>query len=94
MSGRPLMNDSNDIAEQLRQEIATRARLELDQIKPDAHFVLDLGMSSLDLLSVLAFAEKSFAARFPDEILADLTTLDKVDAAVREYQIQQSERDE
>jgi len=85
------MNDTNDIAEQLRQEIAARARLELDQVKPDAHFVLDMGMSSLDLLSVLAFAEKSFATRFPDEILADLTTLNKVDAAVREYQNQQSE---
>ena len=85
------MNDSNDIVEQLRREIATRARLDLDQVKPDAHFVLDMGMSSLDLLSVLAFAEKSFATRFPDEILADLTTLNKVDAAVREYQNQQSE---
>ena len=88
------MNDSNDIVEQLRHEIATRARLDLDQVKPDAHFVLDMGMSSLDLLSVLAFAEKSFATRFPDEILADLTTLNKVDAAVREYQDQQSEPDE
>ena len=88
------MNDSNDIVEQLRQEIATRARLDLDQVKPDGHFVLDMGMSSLDLLSVLAFAEKSFATRFPDEILADLTTLNKVDAAVREYQNQQSEPDE
>jgi acyl carrier protein len=85
------MNDTKDIVEELRQEIATRARLELDQVKPDAHFVLDMGMSSLDLLSVLAFAEKSFATRFPDEILADLTTLNKVDAAVREYQNQQSE---
>lgn len=89
-----MMNDTDDIAEQLRQEIATRARLELDQVKPDAHFILDMGMSSLDLLSVLAFAEKSFATRFPDEIIADLTTLNKVDAAVREYQKQQSEPDE
>lgn len=89
-----MMNDTDDIAEQLRQEIATRARLELDQVKPDAHFILDMGMSSLDLLSVLAFAEKSFATRFPDEIIADLTTLNKVDAAVHEYQKQQSEPDE
>lgn len=88
------MSNSNDIVEQLRQEIATRARLDLDQVKPDAHFVLDMGMSSLDLLSVLAFAEKSFSTRFPDEILADLTTLNKVDAAVREHQNQQSEPDE
>lgn len=79
-----------DITEQLRLEIATRARLEPEQIKPDAHFVLDMGMSSLDLLSVLAFAEKSFGSHFPDEILADLTTLNKVIAAVREHQLHES----
>ena len=79
----------NDMTEQLTQEIAARARLEPDEVKPDAHFVLDMGMSSLDLLSVVAFAEKSFDTRFPDEILADLTTLNKVIDAVREYQLQQ-----
>ncbi len=89
-----MMNYTDDMIEKLRKEIATRARLELDQVKPDAHFVLDMGMSSLDLLSVLAFAEKSFATRFPDEVLADLTTLNKVNAAVREYQKQQSETEE
>ena len=89
-----MMNYTDDMIEKLRKEIATRARLELDQVLPDAHFVLDMGMSSLDLLSVLAFAEKSFATRFPDEVLADLTTLNKVNAAVREYQKQQSETEE
>ena len=80
------MNDDSHIFDKLAQEIATRARLDPDQVDPDAHFIFDMGMSSLDLLSVLAFAEKSFDIRFPDEQLANLSTLNKVTAAVNDFQ--------
>lgn len=70
----------------MRQEIAARARLEPDQIMSDAHFLQDLGLSSLDLLSMLAFAEKSFSTRFPDALLPQLTTLDKVADAICNHQ--------
>lgn len=80
------MNAETHIIEELKREIATRARLEPDQVDPDAHFIFDMGMSSLDLLSVLAFAEKSFGTRFPDEQLASLSTLNKVTEAVHGYQ--------
>ena len=85
------MNGGSDIADRLTAEIAKRAKLAPEQIRPDAHFVVDLGLSSLDMLGVLAFAEKTFAARFPDEILAELTTLDKAVEAVRTYQCSQTE---
>ena len=85
------MKNGNDIAGKLTAEIATRAKLEPARIKPDAHFVVDLGLSSLDMLAVLAFAEKNFSARFPDEILAELTTLEKAVDAVREYQCESPE---
>ncbi len=80
------MNANDDITGKLTQEIASRARLEPEQIEPDAHFIRDLGLSSLDMLSVLAFVEKSFSTRFSDEVLADLTTLNKVAEAVRGHQ--------
>ena len=70
----------------LRHEIAVRARREPDEIMPDAHFIQDLGLSSLDLLSMLAFAEKTFSTRFPDAQLPQLTTLDKVADAVCHHQ--------
>lgn len=76
------MNSADNIICELRQEIADRARMDATDIDPDAHFLFDLGMSSLDLLAVLAFAEKSFEARFPDECLSDLTTLNKVTDAI------------
>ncbi len=80
------MNANDDITGKLTQEIASRARLEPEQIEPDAHFIRDLGLSSLDMLSVLAFVEKSFSTRLPDEVLAELTTLNKVAEAVRVHQ--------
>lgn len=83
------MHSTDDIIDRLTREIAARARLEPDQVEPDAHFLRDMGMSSLDLLNVLAFAEKSFATRFPDDRLSELTTLNKVIDAVRDHQRQQ-----
>lgn len=80
------MPSTNDIIEQLTKEIAERARVEPADVKPDAHFIQDLGMSSLDLLNVLAYAEKSFSARFPDERIGELTSLDKVIEAVHAHQ--------
>lgn len=84
------MNSEEDIGELLTQEIAARARLEPEQIRPAAHFLLDFGMSSIDVLRVLAFAEKTFSIRFPDEQLAELTTLNKVVEAIRVHQREQS----
>lgn len=79
------MNLDDHIIERLTREAAVLARLELHEVDPDAHFVRDLGLSSFDLLSLLAFAEKTFATRFPDEQLSELTTLNRVKEAVRIY---------
>jgi len=85
------MKSPDDIAALLTREIALRARMEPEEIKPDAHFVLELGLSSLDMLNVLAFTEKSFSVQFPDEKLGDLTTLNKVVEAIATYQQQAAE---
>lgn len=79
----------NDIREQLTREIARCARVEARDIAPDAHFVIDLGMSSLDLLNVLAYAEKLVGTRFPDEQIVELTTLNKVLDALHELEVEQ-----
>lgn len=70
---------------QLVQRVASLARLEPSRIAPDAHFVTELGLSSLDLLSVLAFAEELSGARFPDELLGSLTTLGRIDDAIARH---------
>lgn len=66
----------------LVEEIAKRARIETARVAPDAHLLSDLGLSSLDALSVLAFAEEQFGVRFPDQQLASLTTLRSIEDAV------------
>lgn len=77
---RPARTDQ--VRTSLVREIALRAHLDPARVTPDAHLVAELGLSSLDLLSVLAFAEEQFGARFPDELLATLTTLAGIEDAV------------
>jgi acyl carrier protein len=75
-----------NVTDQLAREIATRVRLAPEQVEPNAHFLIDLGMSSLDTLAVMAFAEKTFSTRFPDDLLPELMTLNKIVAAVHAHQ--------
>ena len=77
------MSDAASITAELLREVAARARRNPDEIDPDAHLLADLGLSSLDLLALLAYAEKTFALRFPDDTLSELTTINRVVAAVR-----------
>jgi acyl carrier protein len=77
------MSIDDEIVEQLRREVASRAKVAPEKIDGHAHFLIDLGLSSLDLLSVLAFAEKTFSVRLPDEKLSELSTLENVAEAVR-----------
>lgn len=78
----------SEFAEDLTREIARRARIEPHEVRPDAHFVIDMGMSSLDLLNVLAYVENRYGIRFPDEQISEMTTLNKVLDALRTKGIQ------
>ena len=72
-------------------EIAAHARVDPSKVAPDAHLILDLGLSSLDVLNVLAYVEEAFGARFPDELLGTLTTLRDIEEAARTYCIHTGE---
>jgi acyl carrier protein len=63
-------------------QVAMRARMPPAEIRADAHLVVELGLSSLELLDVIAYAEQRFSARFPDELLASLTTIEKIEEAL------------
>jgi acyl carrier protein len=80
------MSSTREITERLRKEIAEQARIEPAQVRSDAHFVRDLGMSSVDLLCVLAYAEEQFSARFPDDFLGELTSLNDIIEAIAAHQ--------
>lgn len=86
------MNDVNDIdaaalgvRAMLVAQVAVRARLAPAEVSTTAHLVVELGMSSLEVLDVIAWAEQRFNARFPDELLAHLTTVTALEAALFEH---------
>lgn len=83
------MNTSNNVIEPLTTEVARLARLDPENIEPNAHFIIDFGMSSLDVLCVLAFAETTFTIKFSNEHLDELTTLNNVIEAIRNSQSEQ-----
>jgi acyl carrier protein len=64
-------------------QVAARARVAPDQVQPDAHLVLDLGLSSLEVLDVIAIVEQHSAVRFPDEQLATLTSIERIEDALQ-----------
>lgn len=86
------MTTSENTLEQLTKEVARLARLKPHEIEPNAHFIIDFGMSSLDVLCVLAFAETTFAMKFSNEHLGELTTLNNVIEAVRNSQSEQARK--
>jgi acyl carrier protein len=86
------MNTSDNVIEQLTSEVARLARLDPGKVDPKAHFIIDFGMSSLDVLCVLAFAETTFTTKFSNEHLGELTTLNNVIEAVRNSQNEQTRK--
>jgi acyl carrier protein len=71
-----------DVVRELTVEIAARARLLPPAVGVDMHLIGELGLSSLDVLSVLAFAEKRFGVLFPDDEVPSLSTVRKIEAAI------------
>jgi acyl carrier protein len=69
------------------KEIAARARVDEARVTASAHLVLEVGLSSLDLLHVLALTEHLCGARFPDAQLGTLVTLDLIEAACAQHRV-------
>lgn len=71
-----------NVVDVLVAEVAARAKVAPSDVDVDAHLIAAVGLSSLEVLSVLAVAEERFAVRFPDEELPTLSTVRKIAAAV------------
>ena len=72
----------SDLARDLAREIAACARVRPEAVTLDAHLVADLGLSSLDVLTVLAFAESRYGITFPDDDLHAMATLRGIERAI------------
>ena len=74
--------DGINVESDVRALVAEVLETEPSEVKPDAHFVKDLGMDSMMALEILASIEKKYRIIIPEEALAKFTDLNKTVAIV------------
>lgn len=65
----------SDIAEKVKTIIAEQLGVNMDEVKPEAKFIDDLGADSLDTVELVMALEEEFGAEIPDEDAEKLTTV-------------------
>ncbi len=66
---------SNSIENRVIKVIAEQLSVDEAQVKPEAHFLDDLGADSLDLVELVMSLEKEFDCEIPDEDAEKITTV-------------------
>ena len=64
-----------ELATQIREIIAKVIELPIDDIKPDADFIDDLGVDSLKAIEITGAIEKTFKIIVPEEEIRNIRTL-------------------
>lgn len=65
----------SDIADTVKEIIASELGVEVDKVTPDAHFVDDLGADSLDTVELVMAFEEEFGLEIPDEDAEEMQTV-------------------
>ena len=61
--------------DKVKDVIIDKLSVEEDTIKPEAHFVNDLGADSLDTVELIMEFEEEFGIEIPDEDAENITTV-------------------
>ena len=61
--------------DKVKDVIVDKLGVEEDKIKPEAHFVNDLGADSLDTVELIMEFEEEFGIEIPDEDAENITTV-------------------
>jgi acyl carrier protein len=73
-----------ELLDEIRAQIASLARTRPELVTDDMHLIADLGMSSMDLLGLLAFVEDRYQVMIPDRELGGLVSIRKIVAKLDE----------
>ena len=64
----------SDIAESVKEIIASELGVEVEKVTEDAHFVDDLGADSLDTVELVMAFEEEFGIEIPDDAAETIQT--------------------
>jgi len=65
----------SDIADSVKEIIASELGVEVEKVTDDAHFVDDLGADSLDTVELVMAFEEEFGIEIPDEDAEEMQTV-------------------
>lgn len=63
------------VEEKVKQIISEQLGVKPEEIKPESHFIEDLGADSLDTVELVMSLEEEFTIEIPDEDAEKLTTV-------------------
>ena len=73
-----------NVEEDIKELVAEILEIELDEVKPEASFVKELGMDSMMALEILASIEKKYRVVIPEDSLPKFTDLNSTVEIVTE----------
>lgn len=68
------------VAEKVKSIIAEQLGVKIEEVKPEASFIDDLGADSLDTVELIMALEEEFSVEIPDE---DAEKMKKVEDAIK-----------
>lgn len=74
-----------EIEETVKRLIHEQLNVDLDEIRPDAHFVDDFGADSLDLTELVIAIEDEFEINVPESQIDKLTTVSSIVEHVHQH---------
>jgi acyl carrier protein len=74
----------DQIEEKVRNVVVNYLQVDAESVKPDSHFVDDLGADSLDLTEIAIAFEDAFALEIPDSDFGQLSTIAGVVAYIQQ----------
>lgn len=63
------------LEEKIKDIIVEKLGVSADKVKPESHFIDDLGADSLDTVELVMAFEEEFNVEIPDEDAQDITTV-------------------